>query len=593
MPAGEIESRWLSCRTPRRAAVAAGFAHGLLLALAFPPIGLYGFVFLAALPLVWVSVACRSRPLVTAFWVGVGTMPWWGLAHIWITSVSALGFFPLAAILGAYTMLAVWVSARVLRARPALIWLWPVVWVGVEFLRGVVLFDGYPWYLLAHPLADAPVLVWPAAYLGTFAVSLLAAVPATALMACLLGRRTQAALLLCIALAWPALGLVLDPWPAATDTLRVGIVQTNVEQNRKIAWSAEQRYNDWQRMRALIVAAARDEPDLIVLPEAMSPGMTIDPESFRTELAAELYWSRTAPDGVRENISATLLTQELFVTQQIIDTPILIGGASYDRLDIVEAERGYEYNSAARFNSVFVIDAGRPPETRYDKVLLTPFGETMPYISKSQWLEQRLLAFGAGGMRFDLKAGTDLEPVAVNLSDGSFVRIATPVCFEATVPWVCRRLVGPDAEHAAIMINLTNDGWFGDWDASRRHHLLCARWRSIETGVAMVRSANTGISSVFDERGRLIALGVLDPASGATILGRGDGVRVVEVPIADGRTFYTRIGDALGWICLAAAGMLLALSFTRLGRDGRSVGHGSEPEPSEHRSGDDPEESTA
>jgi len=591
MPAGEIESRWLSCSKPRVAAVAAGFVHGLLLAVAFPPVGLYGFAFIAALPLLWVSFAGRARPFVTAFWAGVGTMPWWGLAHIWITSVSSLGFFPLAAVLGAYTLLAVWINARVLSARPGLIWLFPVVWVGVEFLRGVVLFDGYPWYLLAHPLADAQVLVWPAAFLGTFAVSLLAAAPASALLAWIAGFRRQAGVLAAIVVLWPVIGLVIDPWPGASGTLRVGIVQTNVAQNRKIAWSAEQRYNDWQRMRDLIVAAAAEHPDLIVLPEAMSPGMTIDPESFRTEMAADLYWSRIASDGVREDISATMLTEELFILQRVLDIPILIGGAYYDRLEIARADQGFEYNSDGRYNSVFVVDEGLPPKTRYDKVLLTPFGETMPYISASPWLEQRLLALGASGMRFDLKPGAHLEPVTVRLADGASVRIATPVCFEATVPWVCRRLVGTDPARADIMINLTNDGWFGGWDASRHHHLLCARWRSIETGVAMVRSANTGISSVFDQRGRVISLGVEDPDTGTAALGDDDGIRIVDVPVADGRTPYTRIGDAVGWVCLVATGLLLGLSFTRWGRDGRSVGHKDEPHEPGRRSGDHPKES--
>lgn len=573
MPAADLESPWLSCRTPRRAAIFAGLLHGLMLALAFPPIGLYGFVFVAPLPLVWVCYACRARPLVASFWVGVGMLPWWGLAHIWIASVTSFGFVPLAIALSAYTMAAVWISARVLRSWPALVGLWPVLWVGVEFLRGVVLFDGYPWYLLAHPLADATVIVWPAAIAGTFAVSLLAAAPATALVAWRSGHRRQALLLACAALLWSAFGLIVDPWPSASETIRVGIVQTNVAQDRKIAWSAEQRYNDWLRMQDLIVRVARDAPDVIVLPEAMAPGMTLDPPSLRTEIEADLFWARTAPDGVRERISATMITEEMLILQRMVGVPILIGAAAYDNLRIVEANVGFNYESDARYNSAFVIDAGLPPAERYDKVLLTPFGETMPYISASAWLERQLLGFGASGMQFDLEPGGRLEPVTVRLGDGGTVKIATPICFEATMPWVCRRLVGTDA---AIMINLTNDGWFGGWTPARQHHLLCARWRSIETGVAMVRSANTGISSVFDQRGRVIALGVVDPDTGETVLDLGDGVRAVDVPVADGRTFYTRIGDILGWICLAATAALGGLSFTPIARKGRSDGQADE-----------------
>jgi apolipoprotein N-acyltransferase len=586
----ESDSRLFSCSTPRRAGLVAGLIHGLLLALAFPPIGWYGLIFLAPLPLVWVSWACRSKPLIAAFWVGLGMMPWWSLAHVWVASISALGFFPLAALMSGYTMLAVWASARMLRRWPALLWLWPIIWVGVEFFRGVVFLHGYPWYLLAHPLADAPLLSWPAAYLGTFTVSIMVALPATALMAWFTRRRTQACALAAAALAWPVIGLAVNPWPDASETLRVAIVQTNVPQSTKVAWTAEQRYNDWQRMRDLIVYASQLEPDLIVLPEAMMPGMTLDADSYRVEVKADLYWRRTAPDGVPEDIAATMLTEELIIFQRMLDVPILIGGAAYDNLQIVEQEQGgYRYESDARYNSVFVIDRGVPPTKRYDKVLLTPFGETMPYISASKWLETKLLGFGARGMLFDLKPGEKLEPVEVRLPNRETVRIATPVCFEATMPWVCRRLVGTDPS-VVMIINLTNDGWFGSWTPGREHHLLSARWRSIETGVSMVRAANTGISSVFDERGQIIALGVLDPETGREVLDLADGVRVVDVPISDGRTPYTRIGDIVGWLSLAAAAVLLGLTFTPGQGKDRSEDHGTEPERDDRRSDEHPRE---
>ncbi len=578
---------------PRLTGLVAGLLHGLLLALAFPPAGFYGFVLIAPLPLFWACWRGRDKPLVVAFWIGVGVMPWWGLAHIWITAVSALGFFPLAALLSGYTMLCAWCIARLLRRSLSWIWAVPLIWVGVEFLRGVALFHGYPWYLLAHPFADALVLAWPAAFIGTFGVSLLAAVPATAIIAWLSRKRTTVVAFAVSAVAWPLVGLFVNPWPTSSSVLKVAIIQTNVAQNRKIAWSAEQRYNDWQRMRDLIVHAAGLEPDVIVLPEAMTPGMTLDPASLRTETEEDLYWARESPDGVDERISATMLTEELLIYQRMLGIPILIGGAAYDNLDIVEREQGgFRYQSDARYNTVFVIEDGLPPTERYDKVMLTPFGETMPYISASPWLERQLLSFGAEGMQFDLAPGERLEPVSMHTPSGEQIQLATPICFEATMPWVCRRLVGTEPGVAA-MINLTNDGWFGSWDPARLHHLLCARWRSIETGVAMVRCANTGISCVIDQRGKIISIGVLDPRTSEEVLSLGDGVRLVEVPIADGRTPYTRIGDIVGWICLVGCGILLGLTFTPIRPNNRSEDRSGEPERGEHRSGTSPKEHNA
>lgn len=577
---------------PRLTGCAAGFIHGLLLALSFPPVGLYGCVFLAPLPLLWAMWSGRRTPLTTAFWVALGVLPWWGLAHIWITSISALGFVPLAILLSGYTMLAVWGGCRLVRRWPAMLGFLPVCWVGVEFLRGVVAFHGYPWYLIAHPLADTLVFAWPAAFVGTFGVSLLVMLPATAAIAWYARQRLQTGTIVVLTLAWPIIGLVIDPWPDTNSSLRIAIVQTNVPQSRKISWSAENRYNDWQRMRDLIVEAGRQQPDMIVLPEAMLPGMTLDPESLRTEFAADLYWARTAPDGVQERLSATMLSEELLILQRMLGIPILIGGAAYDNLQIVELETGgFKYDSDARYNTVFVIEDGLPPTERYDKVLLTPFGETMPYISASSWLESQMLSFGAEGMQFDLNPGQKLKPVEVNLSDGRTVRLATPICFEATMPWVCRSLVGTTPDVAA-MVNLTNDGWFGTWNPARQHHLLCARWRSIETGVAMVRCANTGISTLIDQRGQIVALGVLDPSTGEPVLSLGDGVRVFEVPISDGRTPYTRIGDILGWTCLAVFTLSLALTFTRNGRKGRFGNENGELEAGPDRSDRQPKESS-
>ena len=72
-------------------------------------------------------------------------------------------------------------------------------------------------------------------------------------------------------------------------------------------------------------------------------------------------------------------------------------------IDTAGGEIAYDWD--AQFNSAFVIDEGRVLDQRYDKMVLTPFGEVMPGISRVPWLEQALLALGAGGMTFELSAG--------------------------------------------------------------------------------------------------------------------------------------------------------------------------------------------
>jgi apolipoprotein N-acyltransferase len=97
------------------------------------------------------------------------------------------------------------------------------------------------------------------------------------------------------------------------------------------------------------------------------------------------------------------------------------------------------------------------------------------------------------------------------------------------------------------MINLTNDGWFGD-STGPYQHLQQARVRAIEQGLPMVRAANTGISAVIDPVGRIVAR-----------LGLGvEGVLDANLPSAIAPTIYTRLGDIPATVIIAA-GLLVVL----------------------------------
>jgi apolipoprotein N-acyltransferase len=103
------------------------------------------------------------------------------------------------------------------------------------------------------------------------------------------------------------------------------------------------------------------------------------------------------------------------------------------------------------------------------------------------------------------------------------------ICYEIIFP----RAAVPADERPAWMLNVTNDGWFGD-SAGPYQHLQQARVRAIEEGLPLVRAANTGVSAVIDPIGRVMqslplgAEGVLDSA----------------LPRAIDRTPYVRIGDS-------------------------------------------------
>lgn len=550
-----------------------GFAHALLLALAFPPFSLGALTLFAIAPLVYASVRSR-RPVRTALGVSIASVPFWAYEHQFVWAMSALGVFPLVIYLSVWPGLFVWLLAHLKRARPAwpLFFLVPLVWTGLEVARGEVVWNGYAWYLVAHPLVDTGPIAHIAALVGVYGLGAWIGL-LTGWVFDLCGVRLAGA----VGAVRPAPGLrwvgmiiglsllvssAFMPYrvtPGFDNPLTVGVVQTNVAQDNRMDWSFDQRMADFQRFLELTVAAQMDErgrPDLIVWPETMFPGGWLNREAIE-----ELQ---------RINASGLLFYDELLALQRNIETPLVVGAPSAEGVRFTETENGrYRVDFDRSFNSAFVVDMGGVDEHRYDKIHLTPFGEVMPYISAWPWLEQRLLAIGGRGMTFDLSEGQSERPLDIRLEErhgrtAKSIRAATPICYEVTVPGLCRRLVfGPDGRRADVIINLTNDGWFAWWDAGRANKLLMARWRAIELGTPVIRAANTGISAVIDPTGRLLARGPNQPGheGGAA---RTDGVAwaVVDLPARD--TLYARIGDLLGWLCFGGlAGALILTAFTR------------------------------
>jgi apolipoprotein N-acyltransferase len=198
---------------------------------------------------------------------------------------------------------------------------------------------------------------------------------------------------------------------------------------------------------------------------------------------------------------------------------------------------------------------------RYDKMCLTPFGEVMPYISDWPWLEQKLLNFGAQGMRFELSEGSGFQPLEVRRPSGAVV-VATPICFESTVSGAVRAMVYDRGKRRAhVIVNVTNDGWFGGWAGVREHHLLHSRWRAIELGVPVVRAANTGISCVIDARGNVQP----DHPQAWREAGYASEIVLAE---HDG-TIYGRVGNVAGPVS-AAAMVVLAVAGAIQGRRGKA-----------------------
>ncbi len=544
--------------------------------------GMWWLALLTPLPLMVLAHEPVIRPSRAALLAGLGTLPAWFWTHWWMWDVTVMGTPFLMCYLMAYPAIFVWIGNRVV-ARFDSAWIvLPVIYVGVEFLRAHAAFTGYPWYLGVQPLVDSPgqVLAGVAAIggnSGMYVVGLLSGVFVWQLWGALRGERFPRRALSAVVVlgVWVGLGVVGLRWgDERGETINVGIVQLNVPQDNRMEWTDRQRYLDWTVLRDLTVASARDEfvaPDVIVWPEGFVPGWTFDPISLEHERNEGLTWSMVprhvddAPGlwGMPDRIDATSVVDELLVMQKGIGVPMIVGSVAFENLEIVRDNKDWvQYTNDGMYNSAFLVEGGAVSPVWYNKMHLTPFGEVMPVISNWEWLEQSLLGLGATGMEFILSAGDDPVVLEVETERGGMVRVGTPICFEATVPRVCRVLVFDGSERrAGLLANLTNDGWFGNSDVARRSHMLIARWRCIEVRTPMIRSANTGFSCVIGMDGEIVEdqLSMVDPNDERI------GYLNTPVQLGAGRAFPGSgvIGAVFGWAMLGLSGAGLILTFVQ------------------------------
>lgn len=548
--------------------VVAGLLHGVLMALAFPLPGVWWLAFAAIAPLVWFGAwlgywerSDRMRRVAPIVGVMIGAMPLWAYQSQWVIDVSAAGFVPMVPGLAAFPGAFVWLLARS-RSRLPAVPLWiagPLLWTALEVFRGEVVVYGYAWMLVGHPLIDAPVIGSAVAAVGgQYLASLVAAGVASALVAIPLAeqRAIRPGVVAIAVIGVLAGGLAvfgasrISARPAAAAaSLRVAVVQTNIPQSNKMDWPVDERVRDLLRMLELTREAARGvpKPDVIVWPETMFPGDVLS-EAQR-------------PDGVRGFVAPDFV-DALLRTQAEIGVPLLVGATGADNLRLVEdADGGLRLELDGRFNSVFQVAGGAVDPVRYDKVELTPFGEIMPYVHHFPALQQRVLDLAARGMRFDLTIGAEARVLRLRAAGGE-VALATPICFESTKSRHVLRLARAAGGMPMVLVNISNDGWFGSFDVGKEQHLQLSRWRAAELGVPAVRSVNTGSSCAIDASGRVIR------SEGAGPLPhRVDGIAAASVTPAIAATVFVRGGWLTGWVALAIGSCLGLLALFR----GRAV----------------------
>jgi len=173
-----------------------------------------------------------------------------------------------------------------------------------------------------------------------------------------------------------------------------------------------------------------------------------------------------------------------------------------------------------------------------DKTHLVPFGEFMPL--------RGLVPVRMVQSALDFTAGPGLRAVALP-GLPSFTGL---ICYEVIFPGGVTGAARP-----GFLVNITNDAWFGV-SAGPWQHLAAARLRAVEEGLPLARAAQTGISAVFDARGRTVASMALAET----------GVVLAPLPRAAVPTPMARLGLAVPILLVALACILAGLGNRRSGR---------------------------
>jgi len=427
--------------------------------------------------------------------------------------VAALGTAGFCAFLSLYPALVGWLAARLAEPQSwqralAAAAAWPLS----EWARSVV-FTGFPWLSLGYatlPGGSTSPLAGYAPIGGVFFVSLTMALAAAALAlaidAIADARRVRSAMLFggIVVIGIGGVTLHRIEWSAPVGSpVAVSLIQGNITQDLKFDPGFREATFD------LYIGLVRQSRGrLVVLPESAFPVFADEvPESVLLRLK-EIVGTRNG---------------DALVGMFTIDPPLAEGG-----------EPRY-------YNSVVSVGTARPQ--LYRKRHLVPFGETIPMEPIVGWFIRKVLAIPIASQA----SGDRDQP----LHDVAGQKVAIDICYEDAFGAEIRQ----QAAEATLLVNVTNDAWYGRSLAAEQHNQIAAM-RALETARPLLRATNTGITSAIGHDGREIA----------RLPWFARGMLEVEIAGREGSTPYVRWGDA---VPNAAAVVLLLAAFAFRGRASR------------------------
>jgi apolipoprotein N-acyltransferase len=507
-------------------------ACGALLFLSCASFDIWPLTWFALVPLFFVILDGETeRPAVYGFLCGLVANAggfYWIVGFLerfgHLPSVASVPIFLLLVSYQAITfMLFAWIVRR-LRDHSkvgGLTFLAPVVYVAVEMVVPYV----FPWYL-AITQAWVPAVTQIADLTGPLGVSFLIVLVNGALYDAIAALRDKSPLprrrlaaALAVVVAALAYGQVrihqVRARRDAAPKLKVGVVQANVGIHEK--WRPQLGVEQLQLHQRLSADLEARGAGLILWPESSYPFLFLRDQSHD--------WPET--DGRK--------------AQRGFHTPLLFGSLT------LGGEARYPFNSA------LLLDESGDVRGLFDKNILMVFGEYIPFYEQIKWIKKWIPEAS------NWARGTDVEVFPLVLPSGT-AKLGPMICYEDIFPSFGRRIAKKEPN---LLINITNDAWFGD-TSEPWEHLALAVYRAIELRVDLVRAVNTGVSAFVDSTGKLYTHGpAVDPgeahdAKPITLLD--------EVAIQQPFLLYATLGEWFGGLCMVLLALLGLRARARAGR---------------------------
>ena len=545
---GSLHHRISSARGWRRWGIA--FAAGALSNLALAPFFFSPVLFLTLPVLVWLlddaarrsqhRGECARAAAWAGWWFGFGYFMFglFWIGEAFLVEAETFGWLlPFAVTLMPAGLALFWAAGAavaVLAWRPGLqrLLVLALALTAAEWLRGHVL-TGFPWNVIGYALTWPLPLMQGAGLVGIYGLTLLA-VPlfaAPLVMAASAphgvglphGSGARRAILVVVLMTGVPLAVLTSygGWKLATgptgsvEGVRLRVVQPSIAQRDK--WRADQQARIFQDHLDLSRTDASGRVDdlagitHVVWPEAAMPFLPLEHPEALAAIGALL------PDNV--SLLTGALRREAAPAGQPEGAP---------------AQRAY--NSLMVFNADGVLSAS------YDKTHLVPFGEYLPWQATLEAIGLQQLTRLRGGF----SEGVTPRPV---LAVPGLPTVGGLICYEAIFPGVGAASAG----RPGVLVNVTNDGWFGNTTGPRQHFHQ-ARVRAVEEGLPLIRAANNGISAVVDSQGRVIGW------VGMNVRASLD----APLPVAGEAPLYALFGDAI--VLVIGAVMAAALGFSAMRR---------------------------